>query len=94
LIVVLGHQSCGAVAAAIQGGDNGHNLNVLLSHVAPALAKSGEGADVNEVVKTNAQLNAEELVTRSQIIANAVENDGVEIIPAYYSLESGKVDLI
>jgi len=35
LIVVLGHESCGAVTAAIAGGDNGHNLNHLLAHITP-----------------------------------------------------------
>jgi len=30
VIVVLGHESCGAVTAAVNGGDNGHNLNHLL----------------------------------------------------------------
>ena len=34
LIVVLGHESCGAVTAALAGGDNGYNLNHLLSHIA------------------------------------------------------------
>ena len=45
VIVVLGHQSCGAVGAAMSGGDNGYNLNHLLSHIQPALAACGEGAD-------------------------------------------------
>ena len=37
LIMVLGHESCGAVGAAIAGGDNGHNLNMLLAHITPAV---------------------------------------------------------
>lgn len=94
VIVVLGHQSCGAVTAAIAGGDNGYNLNHLLSHVAPAIAASEEGAPVNEVVKTNAKLNAEELVNRSAIIKNAVETGGLKIVSGYYNLDSGKVDFL
>lgn len=94
VIVVLGHQSCGAVTAAVAGGDNGYNLNHLLSHVTPAIAASGEGATVNEVVKKNAQLTAEELKNRSSIIGNAVASGDVKIIPAYYHLDSGKVEFL
>ena len=70
LIVVLGHESCGAVGAALAGGDNGYNLNHLLSHITPALAKC-DSEDVNDAVRVNAQLNAEELIARSSIISNA-----------------------
>ena len=94
VIVVLGHQSCGAVTAAINGGDNGYNLNHLLSHITPALNASAEGATVNDVVKKNAELTAQELVNRSSIVRNAVESGGVEIVPAYYNLDTGKVDFL
>ncbi|MFK7908892.1 MAG: carbonic anhydrase [Chitinophagales bacterium] len=94
VIVVLGHESCGAVTAAIGGGDNGYNLNHLLSHVTPAIAASDEGASVNDVVKTNAQLTAKELVSRSSIIGDAVGKGDVKIVSAYYNLDSGKVDFL
>jgi len=92
LIMVLGHQSCGAVTAAIGGGNNGYNLNILLSQISPAVAEAGEGADVNTVVKKNAELVAGDLKNRSSIIADAVANGGLKIVPAYYNLDSGKVD--
>jgi len=94
VIVVLGHQSCGAVTAAIAGGDNGHNLNHLLSHITPALHASKEGAEVNDVVKVNAQLTAQEMINRSAIIREAVETNKVKVVPAYYNLDSGKVDFL
>ncbi len=94
VIVVLGHQSCGAVTAAVNGGDNGHNLNHLLSHITPALAASPEGASITDVVKKNAELTAKELKDRSAIIRKAVDNGTVKIVPAYYNLDSGKVDLL
>lgn len=94
LIVVLGHQSCGAVTAAVNGGDNGYNLNHLLSHITPAIASSKEGASIDDVVKTNANLTAEELTSRSSIIGNAVASGDVKIVSAYYNLDSGKVDFL
>ena len=92
VIVVLGHESCGAVTAAVSGGDNGYNLNHLLAHVAPAIAASEEGAAVNDVVKTNAKLTAQELVNRSAIIKGAVDNGDLKIAPAYYNLGTGEVE--
>lgn len=94
LIAVMGHEACGAVNAAIGGGDNGYNLNILLSQIGPAIAASPNDAPVSEVVKTNAKLNAEELINRSAIIRNAVESGGVKIVSAYYNLDSGKVDFL
>ncbi len=94
LIVVLGHQSCGAVTAAVNGGDNGYNLNHLLAHITPAVQASPDGASVNEVVKINAQMVAQELLNRSSIIGNAVASGDVQVVPAYYNLDSGKVDFL
>jgi carbonic anhydrase len=94
LIVVLGHQSCGAVTAAIAGGDNGHNLNHLLAHVAPAIASAPEGSSINDVVKINAQKTVKELSSRSAIIGDAVAAGIVQVVPAYYNLDSGKVDFL
>ena len=93
VIVVMGHESCGAVTAAIGGGDNGHNLNALLAHIAPAVAQS-ESTEVNEVVKKNAELNAQDLQTRSPIINEAVQSGKVRIVPAYYNMASGKIDFL
>lgn len=94
VIVVLGHQSCGAVTAATKGGDNGHNINHLLAHVTPALAASPEGASVDEIVRKNAELTAQELVNRSKIISDAVASGQVKVVPAYYNLDTGKVDFL
>ncbi|PKD20632.1 carbonic anhydrase [Salegentibacter salinarum] len=94
IIIVMGHESCGAVTAAMSGGDNGYNLNHLVSHIAPAIAASGKDAPVNDVVKKNAQLTSEELKTRSTIIKDAADSGKVKIVPAYYNLDSGKVDFL
>jgi carbonic anhydrase len=90
----MGHQSCGAVGAAIKGGDNGHNLNHLLAHISPAINISEKGFSINDVVKKNAELTVEELYNRSSIIKDAVDNGNLKIIAAYYNLDSGKVDFL
>ena len=94
VIVVMGHESCGAVGAAIGGGDNGHNLNHLLAHITPAISAAKEGDSTNDIVKSNAKLNAKELHNRSGIISNAVNAKELAIWSAYYNLDSGKVEFI
>lgn len=94
LIVVLGHESCGAVTAAIAGGDNGYNLNHLLAHISPAISASRK-KDVNSVVKKNAKMTCNDLTTRSAIIKKATEKKaGLKIVPAYYNLGTGKVNFL
>ena len=90
VVVVMGHESCGAVIAAIQGGDNGNNLNHLLAHIEPAYAAAEDNA-VETVVKKNTELTALELTKRSPIIQQAVESGQLTILTAYYELGSGKV---
>lgn len=93
LIVVLGHQNCGAVTAALSMDDNGYNLNHLLAHILPACKKS-ERKEVNAVVQTNAQLTTLELKERSPIIKKQVEAKQLKIVPSYYNLDSGRVDFL
>ncbi len=93
VIVVMGHQSCGAVTAAVSGGDNGYNINHLLAHITPAIAASGDGASIADIVKKNAELTVSELKARSSIIRDAVESGKVKIVSAYYNLDSGRVDM-
>jgi carbonic anhydrase len=93
VIVVMGHESCGAVTAAIAGGDNGYNLNHLLAHIEPAKAACGD-APVNDVVKKNAELTVGELSSRSAIISGAVAAGALKIVPAYYALGTGAVTFL
>ena len=72
VIVVLGHESCGAVAAAIAGGDNGYFLNHLLAHITPAIELL-KNQDIKSIIKKNAELTASGLESRSPIISEAVK---------------------
>ncbi len=102
LIVVVGHEKCGAVQAALDVADTptdlGYNLNSLVAHIAPAVAatpkpagrtKKAQDQRLTNAVKTNAKLAANELRERSKIIRTA---RGVKIVWAYYHLVAGEVE--
>lgn len=93
LIVVMGHESCGAVGAALANGGGSDSLDHLLGEIKPSIAASGS-TDVNEVVKTNAKLSADNLLSRSQIISDKVNAGEVEIVSAFYNLKGGAVDFM
>jgi carbonic anhydrase len=93
LIVVMGHESCGAVSAAISGGDAGPNLNSLISLIEPAVNQSSDKA-VSAVVKENVRINAKALIDKSDIISSAVKENDVKVVTAYYNLGSGIVDFL
>lgn len=93
LVVVLGHEWCGAVKAALGGGDCGHHLNMLLAHLQPAVSQSTgktDAAKLANTVKKNARLTAKKLGEASK----PFERKSLEIVPAYYNLASGKVDFL
>lgn len=94
MIIVLAHQNCGAVTAAVAGGDNGKNINHLLAHIKPAINTCSKDASVDEIARNNALHSGQDLITKSSIISEAVDAGTLEILPAYYHLDSGKVEFI
>ena len=93
VILVQGHSGCGAVSAAKEGADLGYNLNLLLSHIRPAIEQV-PGGDIDDIIKKNAELNAKDMESRSALIKEAVDNSQIKIFPTYYNLESGEVEYL
>jgi carbonic anhydrase len=93
-IVVLGHECCGAVGAAVDVMNSGNSapspaLQHLVGHITPALQKKPSGKDkMAGYVRANARLAAEDLIARSKII----QDSKLPIVPAYYRLKSGDVE--
>ncbi len=94
LIVVLGHQNCGAVTVAVKGGDNDVNIKHLLAHLDPAIDAVHNNASINEIARENAIQTALHLTESSGILAEAANSGKIKILPAYYHLDSGIVDFL
>ncbi len=93
LIIVLSHESCGAITAAISNTKNESNFKYLYEHIKPSLDLVIEKT-VNNVAKKNAELTKNKLIDNSKIIDNYTKNKDLKIIPAFYHLNSGKVDYL
>jgi carbonic anhydrase len=98
LLVVMGHSQCGAVAASVKTAEGksagSPDLDKLISDIRPRLASlKNETPSVNlEVEATlNADGVARDLVNRSTLIKNAVDQGALVIKSALYRTDSGKV---
>lgn len=94
LIVVLGHESCGAVNASLGNADPGGHIGSIIEKIKPAvyMARRMKGDLLTNAVKVNAEIVAEEIKETKPIISDAVEAAGVKVVSAYYKLDSGEVE--
>jgi carbonic anhydrase len=94
MIVVMGHQSCGAVTAACSGAKaESVNLDAVVSPIASSCAKIDpkrpESLDL--AVRDHVHRVAQEVLATSEILKKAVDEGKLTIIEAYYSLDTGEV---
>ena len=94
LIVVLGHENCGAVNASLGNADPGGHIGSIIERIKPAvyMAKNMKGDLLTNAIKINAQIVGEEIKETKPIISDAVENAGVNVVSAYYKLSDGSVE--
>ncbi|GAX56461.1 carbonic anhydrase [Streptomyces olivochromogenes] len=100
LIVVLGHQRCGAIEAAYKSIRDGKPLPGNLEAIAKALrpayeqAVHGGGADlVDSMARAQVTLTAADLRS-NQDLAPLVKKGALAVVGAYYSLDTGKVEVL
>lgn len=102
VVVIMGHEACGAVKAAIDGVEMG-NITAMLDKIEPAVDMSenfnGEQSSSNneyvtEVVNNNVRNTIAEMRENSPIIAELERNGDVVIAGAFYDLDTGKVTFL
>jgi carbonic anhydrase len=94
LIVVLGHQSCGAVDAAIKtvaanSKAPGH-IQSLVTAITPVV-KATPKADLETMIKGNVKHVVDALRSSQPILKSKVDSGEVQVIGAYYTLDTGAV---
>jgi len=96
MIVVLGHESCGAVAAAVSGKKMPtKNLTEIVDMITPAFEGSKDCLIGKEpkmaCVELNAEHSAADLLSKSSVIKKAVEAGELTIVSAVYHFDTGEV---
>ncbi len=95
LIVVMGHNHCGAVKGAIADVQLG-NLTQLLTQIKPAISHDTADHDkqIDETAKNNIKMTIDYILKNSEVINTLVQQGAVKIKGAYYDIETGKVSFI
>jgi len=104
LVVVLGHSNCGAVHATVQQlarprREQSRNLSSIVDRIRPAvegLLEQGPQRDAQTLellaVRANIRMAADHLRHGSAVLEQLIHQDGLVVVGAEYSLETGVVD--
>ena len=103
LVLVLGHESCGAVKAACDGVELG-NITALLDNILPAVKEAAldfpddvDSSNKDFVAKTveqNVLLTIERIREKSPILKDLEDKGDIKIVGGVYSLQDGKVNML
>jgi carbonic anhydrase len=106
LVVVLGHSKCGAVEATLEQlqrpkENQSRNLRSIVDLVRPAVEgllatdlRHDPEALLSEAVRANIRASVDHLRHGSEIIEHLIRKDGLRVVGAEYSLETGTVDFL
>lgn len=104
LVVVLGHTHCGAVQATVDQlqqptTDRSRNLRAIVDRIRPAVEellatdlRHDPAALTRQAVRANVRVAANHLRYGSEILENLIQTEGLLVVGAEYSLETGVVD--
>lgn len=94
LIVVMGHENCGAIKAVINRETR--HIDTVAFLIAPAIASVPANSPnrLANSVKANVKYVVNQLKQYSPVLYDLVQKGEIEIVGAYYNLASGKVDFL
>jgi len=93
LVVVLGHEECGAVTAAVQGGETHGSIGAIIEKIKPAVDQAkAMKLSGQELIEMSTELNMQNAlrdISKSPIIKEGVEVNHVKMIGIKYDLDEG-----
>lgn len=95
VIMVIGHEKCGAVEATIKGAQVPGQIGSLIDAIKPALsrAKNFKGDPLAKAVKANVLLQVDNLKA-SPVLAERIASGQLKVVGAYYDLDAGTITLV
>jgi carbonic anhydrase len=96
LIVVLGHENCGAVSAAVASENASGHLSGLVAAIRPSVVAtaSSPGDRIHNCVVENVRRVSRQIRESEPVLKEATQRGGVKVIAADYELDTGKVRLL
>jgi carbonic anhydrase len=95
VIMVVGHQRCGAVSAAVKGGEVPGQIGSLIAAIKPSVESSkGESGDkIENACKANILRQVEKLKS-SPVLSELIKAEKLKIVGSYYNLDTGKISIV
>lgn len=97
-LMVLGHEYCGAVDAAVKGGHAGGNIDSIIDVIAPAASRAKADPDKTDLLNKAITENVREVLSainkRSPALTAMAAKGELKIVGARYDLDSGDVTLV
>jgi carbonic anhydrase len=106
LVVVLGHSNCGAILATLEelsrrSEEQSRNLRSIVDRVRPSVEslmatelRHDQDALVQAAVRANIRVSANQLRHGSEMLEQMIQKDGLRVVGAEYSLETGIVEFM
>lgn len=104
LVVVLGHSQCGAILATLdelkrKREEQSPNLRAIVERIQPSVEtlmatelRNNHDELVRQSIRANVRASADHLRHGSQILEQLIQKNGLMVVGAEYSLETGEVD--
>jgi carbonic anhydrase len=92
VIMVLAHQGCGAVKAAVGGHAVPGQISALYPSLRPAVEQGNH--DYEATAKLNAKIQADLLAKASPVLADLIGKSKLKVVAGYYPLQTGEVTLL
>jgi carbonic anhydrase len=92
VILVMGHGSCGAVKATIEGKAVPGQISQLFAPIRPAVEAAGNNLEA--AIRANAQIQAKVIATASPLIAGLIKEGKLKVAASYYDLGRGTVTVL
>jgi carbonic anhydrase len=96
LVVVLGHQKCGAVQAAVEGGHASADIQAVVDRIVPSVLRAqsdpSHPANIAELAADLNVRNSLDTVAASPIVSHLLRGGKVRLVGAKYHLDTGQVE--
>lgn len=95
VLMVIGHERCGAVDATIKGAQVPGQIASLLDAIKPAIKNSeGQTGDrLENATKANVLYQIEQL-KKSPVISELIQNNKLKVVGGYYDLDTGMITMV
>lgn len=97
VLMVIGHESCGAVVATMTGGEVPGQIGSVLAQIEPAVKDFAGKQDDKDAVKKATEKNILyqiEKLSQSPVISKLIEEGKLKIVGGYYDLDTGTIILV